>query len=108
VATWDDGAHALAVGDAGEVYERISTDFQKITTPAPAIALSDVEVLFDDPDLDVIITGTGGFVMMRAPGSPPTWTTPKSQTIDPLVRASFQSPTHGFIIGNQFLICEYE
>jgi hypothetical protein len=104
VATWDDGTPAILVGQNGGVFEKTGTAFVKQTLGLTVTEhLNDVEVL--NSGSNVRICGQNGVVLFRDSG---TWTKPKSQTNDPLYRLVFQSPTHGFGVGQQFVLVEYK
>ena len=111
IATWGNGQNAFAVAAGGRVYQRRNGgDFYPVTVdlspdPSPTADLADVEVLVDGTAVSVQIVGAGGLVLFR--DSAGNWSAPKSQTSDELIRASFQSPDHGFVLGPQFLVCEY-
>ena len=111
VATWGDGTQAVLVGQNGGVYEKLGTRFQKQalqTCPPPGSTLGvtatlrDVEVLNSGTNLR--ICGDDGVVLFRDAGC---WTRVRSQTTMPLHKLEFQSPTHGFGVGRNFMITEY-
>jgi len=114
VATWGDGSNAIAVGAGGAVYIATGGSFVKQTidldpgvgVSTPTVDLRDVEVLIDGSDVHFRVVGNDGVVLFRNAAG--TWTSPKSQSSDTLVRASFDALGHGFIIGTQFTICEYD
>ncbi len=105
VTTWGDGTQAIMVGQNGGVYEKSGTRFVKQTLPFnPSVTalLRDVEIL--NSGTNVRICGDYGVVLFRDSG---TWTKVRSQTTWPLVKLDFQSPTHGFGVGFNFMITEY-
>jgi photosystem II stability/assembly factor-like uncharacterized protein len=103
VQTWGNGTHAIMVGDRGEVFEKTGTRFQ-VPAGLPTVYgnLRDVEVL--SSGATVRIGGDNGIALFRDNG---VWSQPRSQTNSPLHRMSFQSVTHGFGIGQDFVITEY-
>ena len=105
VATWDDGTEAILVAAGGGVYVKASTAFvrQDLGALATTADLYDVEVL-DDGDT-VRIGGNRGVALFRDGG---TWTRPRSATSVPIYRMAFQAADHGFAIGRNFLIAEYD
>jgi hypothetical protein len=105
VATWDDGTEAILVAAGGGVYVKSDTAFvkQDLGSLATTSDLFDVEVL-DDGDV-VRIGGDRGMVLFRDGG---TWSRPRSTTSVPLYKLAFQAADHGFAIGRNFLIAEYD
>lgn len=102
-----DGTAAILVGDGGNVYVKGATDgtFQKVTDSVVSSvrgALFDVEVLSNGTT--VRICGENGAVLFRDSG---TWSAPKSEVSRLLRKMEFQSGSHGFGVGSDFVIAEY-
>lgn len=105
VTTWGSGVAAVLVGQNGGVYEKSGTQFVKQTLGSLTVtdALFDVEAF--DSGAALRICGDLGTVLFRDGG---TWTRPWAGPHGPYYKMAFQSPTHGFAIGENFMIAEYE
>lgn len=114
VATWGNGTNAVTVGVGGAVYVASGGAFVKQTidldpgagVSTPTVDLHDVEVIVDGSDVHFRVVGVDGLVLFRDAAG--TWTSPKSQSSDNLVRACFDAVDHGFILGTQFTVCEFD
>lgn len=105
VVAWGDGTQAIAVGEGGTVLElSAGGDF------VPASGTGGVtETLFDVEEVDdgyIRICGGNGRILMRDDPMD-DFSSPKSQTSETLYKVSFDTATHGFSVGQQFLIAEY-
>jgi hypothetical protein len=111
VVTWGDAAMAIAVGTDGAIHQRTSTlfEYQEIDLDAGSGVAYPKEDMFDvelaTSSTNVRIAGDEGRVLFRDSG---TWTWPKVQSSDHMIRASFLSATHGWVLGQKFTVCEYE
>ncbi|MBI1382002.1 MAG: hypothetical protein GC161_13055 [Planctomycetaceae bacterium] len=104
VATWDSGTKAAAVGTGGIVYYRDGGAFNAVSLGSHAtdVAFNDVEIL--DGGDEVMICGDAGQIRRYASS---TWSSPKSMTSQNIHALSFDADDHGFAIGQQFVILEY-
>ncbi len=114
VATFGDGSKAIAVGAAGSVLVRNGTNFQVVDLSSliGLTQLNTVTVL--GGGTRIVAAGNDG-VVVEFEGStfadalnPSNWSTPKSMTDLHIFAVSFDAVDHGFVLGQQGLIIEYD
>ena len=94
----------------GRVFESLNSgrlreiDFTGTGVDPDDIDLTAVDVYYDGTNAHVRIVGAGGYVLFRDPAG---WSEPKSETSERLTAVTFQSATQGHVIGQQYVVCEY-
>ncbi len=114
VATFGDGSRAIAAGAAGLVLVRNGTRFQVVDLSGliGATQLNDVAIL--GGGTRIVVAGNDGLIVGWAGSDfadalvPSNWFVPKSMTETSIVAVSFDAVDHGFAIGQQGLVVEYD
>ncbi|MBI1380461.1 MAG: hypothetical protein GC161_05160 [Planctomycetaceae bacterium] len=114
VSTFGSGAKAVAVGSAGLVLVRDGTRFQVVDLSATigAAQLNAVAVL--GGGTRIVVAGNDGLIAewegttFADALNPSNWTTPKSLTDLHIAAISFDAVDHGFVVGQNALVLEYD
>jgi photosystem II stability/assembly factor-like uncharacterized protein len=100
------GTVAYAVGTGGTVYKLVSGTWTAQSLGLSPTVTADLYAVQIVPSSSEVYAGGTGGVVLHFNGSS-TWNSPKSQTESDIHAVSFQSTSHGFIVGKQFLTCEF-
>jgi len=114
IAAFDGGNKAVAVGNAGLLLVRNAGRFEVVDVSGMvgATQLNTVTVLGNGAR--VVVAGNDG-VVLEFEGTnfadalnPSNWTAPKSMTSGHIYDLSFDAVDHGFVLGQQGLVVEYD
>jgi photosystem II stability/assembly factor-like uncharacterized protein len=100
------GTDAYAVGAGGVVYKLVSGQWTVQSLGISPVITADLLSVQIVPSSSEVYVGGAGGVVLYFDGSS-TWADIKSQTESDIHAVSFQSGSHGFIVGRQFLTCEF-
>jgi len=114
IQTFGDGSKAVAVGDGGLVLVRTGARFEEVNLGALATTGTLRCVEIEDGGKKVFVGGNDGLILeftgtdFSQITDSSKWSAPKSQTKYPIVALSFDAPDHGFAIGFESLVVEYD
>ncbi len=105
-----DGIAGILVGQGGAVYQKTTSSSQWNAVTDSVVTsntedLNDVEIV-SSGGTHLRIAGANGVVLFR--DSSGSWSAPKSQASTyTLLKMAFQDTTHGFGIGSNFIVLDY-